>query len=229
MNMTEPRSDATHDCVVFVPSCDPYADLWVPFFHQLWKHWPDCPFPVVLGANNRSFPDARVQTLRSSHGTTWTDRVREQLASLSSTYVLLWLEDFLLQSDVRTEDVLAALAFARTQDATVVRLVPRPPADVPVASAPQFGVVRPGAPYRVSTQAAIWHRERLIALMRDGESIWEFELAAAGPTPHRPGTSGSSRLCCRTGTMSSNVGSGSRMPFVGRDGRAFPSISPRDR
>lgn len=174
--MNDPLRSYPHDCTIFIPSCDPYADLWPPFFQQLWRYWPDCPFEIVLGANTLEYPDQRVRTLRSSHGTTWTDRVREQLESLQSTYVLLWLEDFLLRAPVPTARVVEALAFAQERDATVVRLVPRPPADIPDGAAPSFGAIRPGAPYRVSTQAAIWNRRRLLELMRTGESIWAFEL-----------------------------------------------------
>ena len=38
-------------CSVLVPSCDAYADLWIPFFALFWRYWSDCPFPVYLGTN----------------------------------------------------------------------------------------------------------------------------------------------------------------------------------
>ena len=164
------------ECAVLVPSCDAYADLWPPFVSLFWRYWPDCPFHVHLGTNVLSFEDARVDVIHADHGKNWTNRVREQLEALSTPYVLLVLEDFFLRRPVNTQDVLAAFDLLRNLDGHMLRLVPRPKPDIPVVRSPLLGTIAPGAPYRVSTQAAIWKRETLLALMREGESIWEFEL-----------------------------------------------------
>jgi hypothetical protein len=51
------------DISVLVVSCDAYQDLWKPFFSCFFKFWPDCPFPVYLGANFKKYEDDRVQTI----------------------------------------------------------------------------------------------------------------------------------------------------------------------
>lgn len=163
-------------CSVLVPSCDAYADLWTPFLTLFWRYWPDCPFPVHLGSNDLSFDDPRVMVVHAGHGRNFTNRVREQIESLSTPFVLLMLEDFFLRRMVNTQAVLDGLDALRRLDGEVLRLVPRPKPDSPVRGYATLGRITPGAPYRVSTQAAIWKRETLLALMREGESIWEFEL-----------------------------------------------------
>jgi hypothetical protein len=55
-------------------------------------------------------------------------------------------------------------------------LVRRPGPTEALPGYPDTGVITPGEPYRVSTQAAFWRKETLLALMRDAESIWQFEL-----------------------------------------------------
>jgi hypothetical protein len=161
---------------VLAPSCDAYSDLWQPFFAQFWKHWPDCPFPVYLGSNTETFEHPRVVTLNADHGSNWTNRVREQLRMIETPYVLLILEDFFLRSRVHTPDVLACLDAIVAVNGHMVRLIPRPAPDVQVTGYPMLGAVLPGSPYRISTQAAIWRRDTLISLMRDNESIWQFEI-----------------------------------------------------
>jgi hypothetical protein len=163
-------------CTVLAPSCDAYSDLWQPFFTQFFRHWPDCPFQVCLGSNRQRYDDSRVTTITADHGNNWTNRVRAQLQTIQTPYVLMILEDFFLRSRVRTADVLECLAFIDACHGHMVRLVPRPSPDDPVPGHPALGRVRPGSPYRLSTQAAIWRRETLISLMRDDESIWQFEL-----------------------------------------------------
>ena len=163
-------------CSVLVPSCDPYADLWTPFVTQFFGHWPDCPFPVYLGSNQASYEHPRIRMLHAGHGANWTNRVREQLEALDTPYVLLMLEDFFLRRPVDTAGVLRAFESLRELDGAVVRLVRRPAPDASVPGHPHLGEIDRGAPYRVSTQAAIWRRSALLDLMRAGESIWQFEI-----------------------------------------------------
>jgi hypothetical protein len=161
---------------VLVPSCDAYADLWRPFWTLFWRHWPECPFPAYLGSDGALFHDPRVTTLPTSGGRLWTKCVREQLRSIDATYVLVMLDDFFMRSRVNASDVTACLDAADALGASMIRLVPRPGPDVPVDGYPNLGRILPGAPYCVSTQGAIWRREALLDLLREDESIWEFEM-----------------------------------------------------
>jgi hypothetical protein len=58
----------------------------------------------------------------------------------------------------------------------MLRLIPRPGPDAALPQYGNIGRIEVGAPWRVSTQAAIWKRQTLLDLMREGESIWEFEF-----------------------------------------------------
>jgi hypothetical protein len=163
-------------CSLLIPSCDAYADLWLPFMTLFWRRWPDCPFPVYLGSNQQTFEHPRVTTIYAGHGHNWTNRVREQLATLDTSYVLLMLEDFFLRRPVNTVQVVSCFEALLKLQGTMLRLTRRPSPDLPVASFPLIGQIKPGAPYRVSTQATIWHRQTLLNLMREGETIWQFEM-----------------------------------------------------
>jgi len=166
-------------CSVFIPSCDAYADLWKPFFTLFWRYWPDCPFPVYLGANRLRYDDPRVVSVASAPGRNWADQAREQIGALPTPYVLLVLEDFFWRRPTRTTEVLALFAALRGLEGAMLRLTNRPPPDEPVLGQPGIGRIRPGAPYRASTQATIWHKATLLELMGSGESIWDFEVAGS--------------------------------------------------
>lgn len=170
------RSSAELDCAVLVPSWDGYADLWTPFFHLWHRYWPDCPFPVYLGANEKVFRDPRVTMLHVPGGTSWSQEVRSQLELLQTSHVLLVLEDFFWRAPTPTELIIACLTALRRCAGHMMRLTNRPPPDAAVAGTDLFGLVAVGAPYRVSTQVTIWRRSTLLDLLRDGESIWQFEL-----------------------------------------------------
>jgi hypothetical protein len=162
-------------CSVLIPSCDAYSDLWIPFMTLFWRYWPGCPFPVYLGSNHQAFEHPRVTTIHPGHGNNWANCVREYLAILDTPYVLLMLEDFFLRKPVETMQVVSCFEAMVKLQGMMLRLVPRPSPDLPVAGLPLIGQIKPGAPYRVSMQATIWHRQTLLDLMREGETIWQFE------------------------------------------------------
>lgn len=163
-------------CSILVTSCDPYSDLWTPYFRQFWSNWPDCPYPVYLSANHKTCDDPRVITLKSGAESNWTNQVRLHLELLDTPYVLLTLEDFFLRRLVPTLKVRECVRILGTLGGHMLRLVCRPGPDRPVRGFPGIGSIDCGAPYRVSTQAAVWNRESLLSLMRRDESIWDFEI-----------------------------------------------------
>jgi hypothetical protein len=164
------------ECCILISSCDAYADLWQPFFTLFWKFWPDCPYPVYLSTNCREFRHPRVTTLTAGPEPIWTNRLRRQLETLDAFYVLLCLEDFFFRAPVPTADVEDCLHMLSGLQGHMMRLVCRPGPDRRVSGYAGIGSIDPGAPYRVSTQAAIWNRQSLLALIRSGESIWDFEI-----------------------------------------------------
>jgi len=165
-------------CAIVVPSCDAYSDLWAPFFCLFFRHWPDCPFKVYLGSNTLSFADSRAAVLKSGHGLDWATNSLDYLGQIREPVVLLWLEDFFLRSQVNSGAVSGIYREFCRRDAHMFRLVRRPG---PTSLLPEgcFGPIRPGTPYRVSTQAAFWRRETLMSLIQPGESIWQFERAGS--------------------------------------------------
>jgi len=171
--MNDPRTSA--DCALLVLSCDPYSDLWPPFFTLLERYWPDCPFPLYLGAGAATFNSPAVTMLRSNAGRDWSQCVMEYLDQLPQRQVLVMLDDFFLRRRVNTSAILRCLAFSQARLATQVRLVARPGPTDPLPEDDLIGECAAGSPYRLSTQAAIWDRATLRALLCAGESIWEFE------------------------------------------------------
>lgn len=166
---------------ILILSCDAYADLWRPCV-TLWRvHWPECPWPLVIGAEEATFDDPTVRVVRAPKGAAWSDCVAAHLRQIDTSWVLLVLEDFLLRDRVSAGRLQRLLRVAQAADFVCLRLVKRPgprPEDR-WGSSGELGVLQPGAPYRVSTQAAFWRREALARLLVPGESAWAFEANAS--------------------------------------------------
>jgi hypothetical protein len=158
-------------------SCDAYRDLWQPFFTLFRRHWKDCPWPVYLGTNHLSYADDHVVTLPAGD-VEWSARLRFCLNRIPADFVLLLLEDYFLDRPVSTPLLRQKLSLLLSLGGAQLRLFPLPGPDRKMPSHPDLGNIHPHAPYRVSTQAAIWNRAHLLQLLVDHESIWDFEWNA---------------------------------------------------
>ncbi|MEO6567540.1 MAG: hypothetical protein ABIO94_02155 [Opitutaceae bacterium] len=174
--MQAPLSIPSQECALLVLSCDAYADLWPPFFNLLRRHWPDCPFPIFLGAGEAAIAPPGITCLQSNGGKDWSRCASDYLEALPHEHILVMLDDFFLRRRVQTIRILECLRFAKTHDATQLRLIPRPKPTNRLPEQTNIGSCAVGSPYRLSTQAAIWNRRKLHALLREHESIWEFEM-----------------------------------------------------
>jgi hypothetical protein len=174
---------------LLVVSCDRYADVWPAFFHVLFRQWPDCPYPVFLGTNFRTFDHERVQTLPIGQDRSWSSNVRAMLSALGSERIIFFLEDFLIHEAVQTEKVTRLVDIARRENIDCVRLSPLPRALETAVSGstpyPYLGIVPSGSPYRVSTQPAVWRTDALQRYLEPGLSPWGFEELGTLLSNHR--------------------------------------------
>ena len=106
----------------------------------------------------------------------WSGSLQFFLSRLDCQNVLLLLEDFFLCNQVATANVLEQLTALRKLGGTVLRLNPDPAPTIKLSESQGVGEQHRLAPFRVSLQASIWNRKALLALLRDEESAWEFEL-----------------------------------------------------
>lgn len=122
------------------------------------------------------FNDPHVETIAIGRDRNWSYGLKEMVEQVDSPYIILMLEDFFLQKTVKTDDVVKCVKALKELDGHMLRLVPRPRSDFPVVGYPFLGKIRPTSAYRVSAQGTLWKKSTLLSLIRDGETIWEFEL-----------------------------------------------------
>ncbi len=167
------------DVSVLVVSCDKYRDLWAPFFTLFFKYWPDCPYRIYLCSNEASYEDRRVNTILSGPDRSWSTNLKRCLERLTTECLILFQEDFLFSRSVNTKKVAVLVTYLLTHEAACLRLMPYPPPEKVINVSLGVGEIAKGVPYRVSLQTAIWRRDVLYELLKDGESPWDFEYAGS--------------------------------------------------
>lgn len=165
------------DAAILVSSFDGCADLWAPFFTLFFRYWPDCPYDIYLIGQTKVYEDDRIRMLHTKSGTDWSSTLYEALQELAAyDYLLVFLEDYLLQGPVDTARVLDYERTARHSEAVTLRLFPIPKPDRPFQDRSDLGEILPGAAYRTSLLPAWWRRESMMDLLAMGETPWQFEL-----------------------------------------------------
>jgi hypothetical protein len=161
---------------IYVSSFDDYADIWPVFFTRFFKYWPDCPFPIYLGSVSKIYDDKRVLPLHAGDHKNWSSRAVEHLSRLDSPYVLMMLEDYMIDRPVDSALLNRLVALMDLYDLQAIRLYPDPAPAMAMPGVPLIGFQGIGQLNRTNTHATIWRRESLLNLIRPGESLWEFEI-----------------------------------------------------
>ncbi len=169
-------AEISNSCSVVVSSCDGFEDAWQPFFRLFFKYWPDCPFPVYLITNGKRYDDERVRTIAISPDRKWSSNLKETLRQIDTQYVIYFQEDYFLNKKIDTATIISLVSYAQKTNLACLRLFPSPGPNTSYSEFPNLGKISDDAPYRISTQTALWNKEYLDGILVDGETGWDFEL-----------------------------------------------------
>lgn len=175
------------DLTVVVNTCDKNDDLWTPYFSVLKTNWSDCPYPIVLNTETKSFSfdgfniksfglyreDNKEKPLDD-----WSSRMIATLEKIDTPYVLFTLEDCYIDEKVNQaefENLLNTVKKIRKFSAVYFTFM-----GLPIVYRKKLGIyqINPYADHLIFATLGIWKRKVLIKLLKKGENVWEFERNA---------------------------------------------------
>lgn len=160
---------------IIINSCDEYKDTWKPFFESFTYFWKDCNFKKFLLTNTLDFDHPGCEVIKCGENKIWTERLRQSLEYVKTDYVLLFLDDHWLKSQVDTNEIYKYLKLAQKYDAGCLRLKPGTSKLINIPDNDLIGKISKKKPYNVSTLVAIWNTETLKKLTNESWNPWEFE------------------------------------------------------
>lgn len=167
-----------NEVTVLVNSCDEYEDAWLPFFTLFNKYWPDCPYRVILNTESKKINEAECLQLYPNMNVSYGERLIKHLGYIESEYVLLLMDDFFLRRQVDAEKIhLCVEALKQNRDIAVFSFDSIP--DEKNIDDKEYNgfVLRPKyCRYKFNLQGGLWRKQKLISLLRQGESPWETEI-----------------------------------------------------
>jgi len=183
------------DLAILVSSYDGYADLWEPYFTLFHRNWPDCPYPIYLLANYKSFPDPSVRMVFAGDVRAWPESMAIALGQIREEYILLMLEDLFIAEKVNTTRFLKLAEWIYVRKPACVRLWPA--TGMTRTEVEGICQIPSGAPYRSSTVLSLWRKDVLLDLLKPGESIWQFEVMGSVRTDKYPDFFATDQPCIR--------------------------------
>lgn len=163
------------DVSIVIFSCDQYSDLWEPFFNVFFEMWPDCPFPVYLTTNQKTFNHNRVKSLPSGPDINWSDSMKSSLRQITHKYIWVFFDDVFITSKVSRKEIEKIVNILSTHSPAYLRFQSAPKPDERVSH--YYGRFKEDTLYRTSIYA-IWDKEIFLSLLKSGESAWDFELCS---------------------------------------------------
>lgn len=160
------------DCSVLILSCDSYSDCWSPFFQLKDKYWKDCPYETYVATETKDCKYAKA--LKHNYPIDqWTTRIREALKEIKTKYVLLMVDDFFIRDYVDQKRIDYVLK--HFDDNTAFFNFEQEYDNNNVECGLDGFKKRINGICKISCQAGIWNREKLIKLLNISCSPWEWE------------------------------------------------------
>jgi len=172
---THPKPASAPSCAIVVSSFDGFSDLWGPFFTLLFRYWPDCPYPIYLISNSKTYDHPRVTTVAIGEDGKWANNLFIALDQIPATHIIYMQDDYFLTGPVDTSAIQKLVQYAQEKHISCVRLFTSPGPNMPYEEM-GLGLIGKNAEYRVSLQAALWDVHALKAVMRRDESGWDMEF-----------------------------------------------------
>lgn len=170
------------DCTLFLSTYDGGEDLWEGFFKALSVQWPNMNMRIVLNTETKSYsyPGFVIESFQPSlhKKQTWSERIIESLKHVETDLVLLFLEDFWLDSQV--DDVFFKKTvewMKQNPDVANFSYYPcLPGLNIQDFRFERFELRPQVCEYKLNCQVGLWRTKELISFFRPHESPWDWEI-----------------------------------------------------
>lgn len=189
---------ASEPVAFMIVSCDRYADLWDPFFSSLRKYWPDCPYPLYLLTNHKSYDAPGVTVVKVGDDRSYSDNLEAAVSQIDEPWIILWLEDIFISAPVDTHRFQAMIAEAQSIPVGYLKLSPDLPLSYDDNSSQGIGPIPKGVRYRSAIGLSLYKVSTLKKLLIPNADAWELDrstvsndlgepfYALTGKTARRP-------------------------------------------
>jgi len=176
------KHESSDLCTFLLSSYDNGEDCWNAFFTALLDNWKNFDMKVVLNTESKSyeFPGINITTFslfKPGVNIPWGFRLIETLKRIKTKYILFFLEDFWLDSEVDVDFFEKTIRWMEENpDIATFSYYPAGNNNIKDNVFERFELRPAKCEFKLNAQAAVWRREKLISFIRPHENPWEFEV-----------------------------------------------------
>ena len=172
---------------ILINTCDKFEDCWDPFF-KLWSlYWKDCTGKIYLNTEYKdySYPGLDITAIKGcekhhipkNKRATWSQCLKWALEEMDTDIVLYMQEDYFLKDKVKNELVEQfAQLMKENKNIDCIQLTSQSvKAVAPTKYKYLYSVEMKHHWSIVSCQASLWQKNKILELIRNYESAWNFE------------------------------------------------------
>lgn len=169
-------------CTLLVNGYDKGNDLWPGFFKCLTNNWKDIPLNIVLNTESKTYSykglDIKTFSLfREDKKVSWSKRLKETLRRIDTKYVLFMLDDFWLEKQVDEFLIYKTIKYLdENSDISNFSFENKKDDVKDDGKFNEYYIKQKHSDYKLSCQAGLWRREKLISYLNENESAWEWEV-----------------------------------------------------
>lgn len=184
---------------IVTTSFDDNNEIWEPHYKLLFKNWPSLKsensfIPVMLVSNELAYNDPRVISLKIGPDITWSANLLKALEFVKTKYVLIMMDDYILNAPVNEERLVELITLLEKTDGAYIEI--HQDDDMLTYGMEKERKYVQGindvlyrsknSTYRNSLQACIWNTDELRKLIDITESAWAFEIVGNERTKKNP-------------------------------------------
>lgn len=164
------------DCSVLIMSCDKNHKLLSLFLDFFSKNWSDCPYPVYVSTEKRQINHSLAISLNSST-LFWGQRLLECLETIPTEFVILVLDDFLIEKSVNSRTVFDYVdVLKQNADIGCITLANIPDENNKRSKIRNLLQRDSKGNYLLNTQISIWRKNLLNQIIYPKDTPWQAEL-----------------------------------------------------
>lgn len=164
---------------ILIASCDKNIWLLNIFLKYFFEFWGECPYKIYISLENSKFEfeDKDIIVLNNNENIGWSGRIKRCLESINEEYILVMLDDFIIEEKVNQEKINHYISIMNRENISNLILTPVQNEKNDLDSKYNSFVHRNRfGRYKTSLQCGIWNKDLLYNLLKENESAWEFEI-----------------------------------------------------
>lgn len=171
---------SVNDLAIVVMSCDKNKWMLDVFFKFFVKYWNNCEYPIYLSLDSIDYKyvglDICVVT-GGIKGTAWCSRLKKTLSVIEEEYILLLLDDFMIEENVDIKLLMKYLDRVKDNKCSnIILTTVNNEANYTDSKYKEWYHRYRYGRYKTSLQCGIWDKKVMQNLLISSENAWEFEI-----------------------------------------------------